>query len=306
MNVKIINCLIFFSLMCSNVQTLASNEPEWYNMVNTNSDIFIGNGIGKTQEEAKNSALTELVNSIYVTIESSSSLMESIDRNKSKRISSSELITNSGAISLPNLKWIKLEERSSLYFAKVQVKKIDFIMEYENKIKILLKELSSLKETYKFNLSQYIYFLKRKDEIYQTLRIVLSFIDHSEHFRLFKKSIDNIIFKAANFSHQFCLNLQSSQSSGYEAKIILPKISNILTKNGLLISNDSHCEILHLRTSSRTERINSIRLEHIVVSISIGEPSVFSKNYKLVGQSEGSKKEAIYDAVQKLSINKLL
>ncbi len=111
------------------------SSPEWLYKIEHDKNIIIGYGIGKSIQAAKKNAVSDIANTLYISVDSSVDITNSDNNGKINNIAKTHLKTNSKA-TLSGVKFIKTEFEDNYWYIAAK---------YDNSsIDVKLKKLLSI------------------------------------------------------------------------------------------------------------------------------------------------------------------
>ena len=225
--------------------------PKWYyNIESNNSDIIIGYGSGKSEKEAKNNALNDIVSQIAVTIKNEIQKTQSLNNNNYNK----NIKINSYQKSIATLygyKVIKLEYENKRFFVAIEYENIPSIDKFAKKTKLkkdfiikAIKRDFGLKEGIELVRKDKKWFIKYKD--------IMQILDKRDFERFFATIPNNTLSIYINknnilhYNQSFKIKIKSTKKGYitifdiYDNGTVAILAKNIPIKNSITFPNEEY------------------------------------------------------------------
>lgn len=182
-------------------------QPNWLYNIQANNNQIIGYGMNNSLSQAKNEAMSDIVKSISVSIESSTDISKKLLDNKYTKYIATTTKTKAQAI-LTGVEFTNVEQLDGLWYVSAKYDNAPLEIKFK---KLLVKNLVSqkqniyLKNTPLFKLlnkeisTNLNYQIIRKDNIWQIkYRDILLSLNQNNFYKLFTNHSDNKISLQAN------------------------------------------------------------------------------------------------------------
>ncbi|MDN3697327.1 LPP20 family lipoprotein [Vibrio cortegadensis] len=288
-------------LTLSLIPQIAFAVPSWVNNPPTEPEAITGTGMGESIEAAKKDAMRQIASTLSSTVTSSVSHSISTKNSQSQISSSSYANYISKSILIPEISWIKQGSDNDIFYVLGVVKKSDIIEKYDNHLTTKMKNYRNLLIKNELDLNEFLE-ISQGQEFKTTLLQAETISQYSDKLNTYYNELLTLIDKKNDFKNSHCFNIKNSPNSGYEKKILTPAIAEEMSKSGLSVRSDSQCETISFESSTVSGKKNGKRQAIITFNLHIGSPSLANRKFKLIGQSNKTKKQAMYNAINKFNL----
>lgn len=291
----------YFTYLYMLISINAWGQPTFVNEIKTNSAMYTAVGIGDTLTNAKLDATNQISSSIRST--HSYYLNQSIDTvgDKGEHYSSSSIQSAAKDVLLPELRWIKMEEDSGLYYVLGEVHKKDLVALYERTLSIMSNDYAKQINATQLGFQEYLQLLAKHEDIQLAAERASIIYEQSAMGKTYHEQFVGLLKKISEFNNTSCMQVNYIGHSGYDEKIFTPMVETALSKSRITVSEGSACELVAINVNSDSERTTDGRKDTITLHIELGSPAIKSKTVTFYGASSGSKKAAYINAVEQFN-----
>ncbi len=134
--------VIFFTASCA---TNKDNDPSWYiSSKQNNVDYLYGVAEGYNLEESTKYALADAASRLMVTISSQSDLLREENQTSTNEEMRQQVRQNVEKINFTGFKVIRSQKIGQKFFTEVQIERTRFVLEQEDRIRFLERQISDL------------------------------------------------------------------------------------------------------------------------------------------------------------------
>lgn len=295
------NTMKYLSALCALFSLNAWSQPNWVNNVKPNSKVYAGVGIGETLANAKLDATSQISSSIRSS--HSYYINQAVETvgDKGEQTSYSSMQSEAKNMLLPELKWVKMEGDSGLYYVLGEVRKTELVTLYERTLAMTSNDYAKQINTYQLSFQEYLQLLAQHEDIQLAAERASIIHDQSPKGEAYYQQFVGLLKKISVFGHSNCMQVSYKGHSAYDGKTFTPMVEAALSQSRINVSDNPVCEPVTINTNSESERTTDGRKDKITLYIELGSPAVKSKTVAFYGTSSGSKKAAYSNAIEQFN-----
>lgn len=282
--------LAIFLIGCYSASVVAS--PQWFLDIPQEKGFIIGVGVGDSIANAKQVAMTDIGNTLYSNVSSSSANKVKVHNdNVDTEFLSSKLISSENVL-LPKVSWEKLEGESGSYYAMAKVSLAEVVALYEKNLDFQIAPFNHLVNKEKLTLNEYLQLVASDENLKIAAQRAAAISSLSDPAKINFGKIISLFANKNKFIGSVCFDVKKSNDRLAD-KIYLPAIESAVQADKFELQSSPSC--IPIKFRSKTEKTGKT-IAHVTMQLTIGSPSITSNIIKFKGQSSGSYKAAMFDA----------
>ncbi|ABZ77356.1 hypothetical protein Shal_2804 [Shewanella halifaxensis HAW-EB4] len=225
--------LLYILLSALTIACQSTKVPEWYNLpLPNNSDYISAVGEGRSLEQAKKSALSNINAALWTQVNSSFSMNDTHrsinDKNYSNAYVNNAINTKTANIAFSGVEYINIANNDTHFYAQAQIKKSNIISQLTSDLRnINQKAEAQLDKLAHQDALQW--WLTNKDSAafndYTRVRLAMLSSLSPAH-GIDAQSLDKLNSLSAKVKSNILIHIQTSKSDKKMAQIIADKLSN--------------------------------------------------------------------------------
>jgi len=286
---KYLNVFIFL-MGCYVASALAS--PQWFLDIPQEKGFIIGVGVGDSIASAKQAALTDIGNTLYSNVSSTSANKVKVHNdNVDTEFLSSKLVSSENVL-LPKVSWEQLETNNNSYYAMAKVSLAEIVALYEKSLELQLAPFNHLVNKDKLSLNEYLQLVGSDKELKISAQRAAAVSNLSDNAKTSFSKIISLFSNKNKFIGSVCFDVKKSNDRLAD-KVYLPAIESAVQADKFELKSNPSC--IPIKFRSKTEKTGKT-IANVTMQLTIGSPSITSNIIKFKGQSDGSYKAAMFDA----------
>jgi len=286
---KFLSLFVFF-MSCYSSSVFSS--PQWFVDIPQEKGFILGIGVGTNIASAKQAALTDIGNTLYSNVSSSSANKVKVHNdNVDTEFLSSKLVSSENVL-LPKVSWEQLEAENNIYYAMAKVSLVEIVALYDKSLDLQLSPFNHLVNKDKLSLNEYLQLVAADKELKISAQRAAAVSGLSENAKTSFSKIISLFSNKNKFIGSVCFDVKKSNDRLAD-KIYLPAIETAVQADKFELKSNPSC--IPIKFRSKTEKTGKT-IANVTMQLTVGNPSVTSNIIKFKGQSDGSYKAAMFDA----------
>ena len=276
-------------------------SPQWFNHIPKEKGFIIGIGVGKSIVEAKQSAMTDIGNTLYSNVSSRINNKVKVHNQQVDTQFISTKLVSSENVLLPKVSWEKLDgDEDNNYYAMARVKISEVVALYEKTLNLQLNQFDNLLNKENLTLSEYLQLRASENELKVAAQRAASISNLSKKAKINFYQIMSLFSKQNQFIGSVCFNVKESHDR-LANKNYLPVIESAVQADKFKLKKSATCIPIKFRAKTEKTKEAGKKIANVTMQLTLGSPSIASNIIKFKGQSDGSYTAAMLDAADQFS-----
>jgi hypothetical protein len=284
--------LNLMALLIGCFSTSLFSSPQWFNDIHQEAGFIIGVGVGESIADAKQSAMTDIGNTLYSNVSSVIKNKVIVHNEEVDTEFLSTKLVSSENVLLPKVSWGNLQSDDEVYYAMAKVKVSEIIALYEKNLDLQLNQFDNLLDKNKLSLNEYLQLRASEKKLKLAAQRAAAISNLSKKAEINFYEIMSLFNKQNKFIGSVCFDVKESRERLAD-KIYLPAIESAVQADNFELKKRASC--IPIKFWSKTEKTGKT-IANVTMQLTIGSPSITTNVIKFKGRSNGSYKAAMFDA----------